>query len=651
LAHHWAKFKRLRNRLKNLVSAKHRAYIEKLTDNLNTKPKLFWNLLGSRNKSKTSPNIIKIGNQEITDSVQKATCFNNFFASIFTKWDTNRPIPDTDITQDPNLSSLTFTDEEVLTELKGVDTSKAPGPDGIPTTILKDCAEALTRPLTQLFNMSLDKSSVPKEWKRANVVPVFKKGDPTQTNNYRPISLLPIVSKILERLIYNKIINFIRPKLTSMQHGFLAKCSTTTQLLTVFSKINNILDSRTQTDVIYFDLSKAFDSVPHAPLLAKLKTFGIQGKLLTWITSYLTNREQRVTLDGSTSEWLPVTSGVPQGSILGPLLFLIYINDLPNCLSQDTLCAIFADDTKVFRSINNDQDVKELQQDINKIAEWGSKWGLTFNIQKCKTLSIAGFMDVIPNHYSIGPHQLETVTEMNDLGIIISSNFRWNLHTTTMTKKAERQLWLVIRTLGFNSPRKAKLQSYISMVRSIIEYGSIIWTTKFKHNIQDIESIQRKATNYILNNPPYYSPHHIDYKTRLIQLNLLPTSYRREILDIVFFLKCLHRKSCYNISEYTSFATRDDGSRTRIIELNTRLHTKRTKLESTAHFYPYRITKIWNSLPQPLQTTLKPLSEPLVMKQFLVPYYRSKLLSHFDPEDSCTWISWCNCSRCKHTRL
>jgi len=407
----------------------------------------------------------------------------------------------------------------------------------------------------------------------------------------------------------------------------------------------------TQTDVIYFDLSKAFDSVPHAPLLAKLKTFEIQSKLHAWITSYLTNREQRVTLDGSSSEWLPVTSGVPQGSILGPLLFLIYINDLPNCLSHDTLCAIFADDTKIFRPINSEQDVVELQNDINNIAAWGIKWGLTFNIQKCKTLPIAGFMDINQHHYSIGSHQLETVTEMNDLGILISSNLRFNLQITTMTKKAERQLWLVIRTLGFNSPRKAKLQSYITMVRSIIEYGSIIWSNKFKHNLQDIEAIQRKATNYILNNPPYYSPNHIDYKSRLIQLNLLPTSYRREILDIIFFLKCLHHKTCLNILDYTSFTVREHGLATRTMELNTRLQTKLTKLDSTAHFYPHRITKIWNSLPQNLQTILKPLSEPLVMKQFLVPYYRSKLLSHFDPDDSCTWISWCNCNRCKYTRL
>jgi len=644
--HHWAKFKRLRNRLKNLVTAKHRDYITKLTDNLNRKPKAFWNLLGSRSKSRSSPDLIIVGNKDITNPIEKATTFNNYFASIFSKWDTNKQIPVVPINEDPNLSSMTLTEEEVKRELDGVDITKAPGPDGIPTRILKDCAENLLTPLTYLFNLSLNSATVPQEWKRANVVPVFKKGDPTQTNNYRPISLLPIISKILERLIYNKIIPFIRPKLTNMQHGFLARCSTSTQLLTVFSRINNILDTRTQTDVIYFDLSKAFDSVPHAPLLLKLKSFGINGKLHAWFSSYLSNREQRVTLDGNTSEWLPVTSGVPQGSILGPLLFLIYINDLPDYLAPDTLCAIFADDTKIFRPIESEDDTRQLQQDINNINEWGEKWGLTFNKQKCKSLSIIGTQDVIIHQYSIGNHSLERVDEMNDLGLIITSNFRWNVHITTCTKKAERQLWLIIRTLGFHSPQKAKLQTYISMVRSIIEYGSVVWNPKFKHNIYDIESIQRKATNYILNNPPYYSPNHIDYRDRLIQLKLLPTSYRREILDIIFFLKCLHGKTCFNISEYVSFVNRDRGTRTRQAELNTRLQINRTNLDSTAHFYPYRITKIWNALPHTLQTILKPLSEPLVMKQFLVPHYQTKLLMMFDSEDTCTWISWCDCNRC-----
>ena len=150
----------------------------------------------------------------------------------------------------------------------------------------------------------------------------------------------------------------------------------------------------------------------------------------------------------------------------------------------------------------------------------------------------------------------------------------------------------------------------------------------------------------MLSNPPYYSPNHINYRDHLVQLNLLPTSYRREILDLTFFLKSLHHKTTFKIEDHVKFQSRPIGARTRNVELNTRLVTSTYKLESTANFYPYRLTKIWNALPQYLQTSLRHLSEPLVIKQFLVPFYRAKLMNQFDPEDTCTWITWCGCSRC-----
>jgi len=271
---------------------------------------------------------------------------------------------------------------------------------------------------------------------------------------------------------------------------------------------------------------------------------------------------------------------------------------------------------------------------------------MQFNKTKCCSLTICGHQDPHPHEYRVGTATLVKVNEMNDLGVQVTSNLRWTAHINSCTKKAEKQLWLVIRTLGFQAPEKAKLQSYMSMVRSIIEYGSVVWSTKFKNQLCIVEKIQRKATNYILVNPPYYSPNHINYKNRLILLHLLPTSFRREILDIIFFLKCLHGKTSYNITDYVQFSNRQAGVRTRHAELNTRLSISKPTLSSTAHFYPYRLTKIWNSLPQHLQTTLKPISESLVMKQFLVPFYRERLINHFDPNDTCTWISWCDCHRC-----
>ena len=255
-------------------------------------------------------------------------------------------------------------------QLEALDTSKAIGPDGIPTRILKDFARELAPSVTYLFNKSLLTGTVPAEWKLANIIPVFKKGDKSAPNNYRPISLLPVISKVLERCVYNKLILVLRDKITPKQFGFLAKRSTDAQLMSSFSDITNTIDAKQQVDMVFFDISKAFDSVPHRHLFLKLQTFGINGVLLKWFRNYLANRQQRVTLEGANSDWLPVGSGVPQGSILGPLQFIMYNNDLPNVISHGTEIAIFADDTKIYRTINTIRDCIILQNDINKIHQW-----------------------------------------------------------------------------------------------------------------------------------------------------------------------------------------------------------------------------------------------------------------------------------------
>ena len=265
--------------------------------------------------------------------------------------------------------------------------------------------------------------------------------------NYRPISLLPIISKVLERCIFNTIIDALTEKITAAQHGFMRNRSTSTQLMSALCNIQKILDNKGQTDMIYFDLSKAFDTVPHDLLLHKLQSFGIHGRLLAWIKDYLTNRYQRTTCDGTSSHWLPVTSGVPQGSILGPLFFLLYINDLPTCISPETQCAIFADDTKIYRQIKTKEDSKALQEDINRIAAWGDKWDLKFNSSKCVCLTVNTTKNPKLTNYTMNQLQLARQSSMNYLGTIVNEDLKWTTNINAMIRKAHSRLWLVRRTL------------------------------------------------------------------------------------------------------------------------------------------------------------------------------------------------------------
>ena len=333
----WTKFKHLRNRLKNQISYKHRAYLYNLCESLHENPKKFWTMLKSQTKSKSSPTKIIFNGYEGNTPTEIAKLLNCFFHSIFTPISPNLQLPPFQTHVDPNLASVVLTENDVETHLKALNPSKAPGPDQIPTSILKIHAPDLVPSITKMFNCSLNQGRVPTKWKQANIIPIHKKGSRFQASNYRPISLLPTISKVLERCIYDKIIAHILPELANQQHGFLRNRSTTAQLLTIFSRINIILDKGKQADIIYFDLSKAFDSVSHKLLIHTIKGFGINGTPLAWITEYLTSRGQRVIIDGTHSAWLSVTSGIRQGSILGPLLFLLYINDLPDTLSPETI--------------------------------------------------------------------------------------------------------------------------------------------------------------------------------------------------------------------------------------------------------------------------------------------------------------------------
>ena len=280
------------------------------------------------------------------------------------------------IRSDTIISVLTLNESMVLAALKVPEVSKATGPDEIPAKLLKETASVIAPSLCKIFNKSLQQGSLPSDWKLANVVPVHKKGAKDHVENYRPISLLPTVSKVFERCVLNSIKVHLYQVLSPKQHGFCTGRSCVTSLLEALDHIGSLLDSGSQVDTIYLDMSKAFDKVGHRRLVEKLLQASFSGNLLNWFCSYLSSRRQRVTVLGASSEDLPVTSGVPQGSILGPALFLLYVNDLPEVISSNSRVLMFADDTKIFREIKTLGDASSLQEDHGKVAAWSQSSGL-----------------------------------------------------------------------------------------------------------------------------------------------------------------------------------------------------------------------------------------------------------------------------------
>ncbi|KAL5266583.1 hypothetical protein ACHWQZ_G003831 [Mnemiopsis leidyi] len=365
---------------------------------------------------------------------------------------------------------LKFYSEDILLILRSLNPSKAAGPDGIHGKVLKYCASSLAYPLSILFNLSFVTGCIPPDWKLASVVPVFKKGDKGSVENYRPISLTSLVMKVFERCIKTALFSVCEDVLDPRQHGFLNNRSCVTQMVPFVHDLATNLNDKIRTDIIYFDFTKAFDSVSHDLILRKLKEeFKVDGLMLRFIKSYLEGREQQVVIGGQTSSKLPVHSGVPQGSILGPLLFVLF-NDMFACISGETDIALYADDTKIWRRITMFSDHHILQNDINNLFDWSVNNNMVFHPNKCKALTISKFrneFDKFPFNvfiYEINGTCIDYVNSQRDLGVELNNNLNWGSHHSMLVLQASSRLGLLRRTCHFNANVRQKRAFYLAIV-------------------------------------------------------------------------------------------------------------------------------------------------------------------------------------------
>jgi len=603
------------------------AYESKLISDFATtnQPKIY-SYIRSLTKSDPIPCTVFYNNSRATNDKHKASMFNNYFYSVFTTTDINQPPPSEplDTSTQQHLISIDISVEETLNALNSLDPHKAVGIDGIGPTFLRNCAPFLCRPLQYLFNLTLRKHVIPLEWCTHTVIPIFKSGDRGSVTNYRPISLLCNTSKVLEKLIYDKIIDHLHKFISPVQFGFLKNRSVIQQLLILFNKIINTTD---QTDIIYLDFRKAFDSVPHNKLLLRLNHLGISGNVWMWFRFYLLHRQQCVKISNQYSDFLPVLSGIPQGSILGPLLFLVYINDLPDHILSSILL-LFADDTKCFKTITDVNDSHELQKDLNILDGWSISSDLLFNLTKNLFMS---FKPHLTTSYSIGNSSIPKVSTHRDLGIIISSDLDWEPHHKYIISKAYKMLGLLRRSFSTNITTISKKQLYISLVRSQLMFCSLLWKPYLLKDIRQLEQLQRRATKYILND---YSS---NYKSRLLELKILPLMYILDICDIMFFIKSLKSPTnAFNITDYVKFTS----GNTRLGSSNKLEHLRSTNV-SNSNFYFSRLPRIWNTLPI-INCDLNISTIKYKLINFLWSYFKL----NFDPDNACTFSFVCPCSNC-----
>ena len=498
-----SKFETLRREIKADVRKQHDLYVNNLVGDVKANPRDFYRYINSQKKDTQGipPLKRKNGKGVAQSDLEKAEEFNGQFTDVFSKNEhTQVPLLDRSA---PFMNDIAVSKDGVIKLLKGLNPSKALGPDELHPRVLKELATELGPVLAHLFQQSIDTGEIPKEWSLANICPLFKKSDRSLACNYRPVSLTCVPCKLLEHIVCSNIMAHLDEYklLSDRQHAFRKGHSCETQLTTVINDWAKILDNRGQVDTFILDFEKAFDTPPHELLKSKLFGYGIGGKTLKWIDSFLCFRQQRVVVNGVKSDWAPVLSGVPQGTVLGPLLFSLYINDISSDIESEI--RLFADDCVCYREIKDEKDTMKLQRDIDRLGSWARKWGMRFQPVKCNMMQLTRKrIKKIHASYTLEGTNLENVESIKYLGVTITSDLRWNTHVSNVCTKANRTLGFLRRNLH-SCPQEVKEAAYKGLVRPVLDYGSSVWDPPGVVLQEELESVQKRAARFVTGNYDY----------------------------------------------------------------------------------------------------------------------------------------------------
>ncbi len=584
----------------------------------------FWQYVNSKLKCRAGlPTIQREDGSSSETDFEKVCTINDFFGSVFQS-DQTAPLQIPKENVQPT-SVVKFPPEIVYSYLRQTPSKYSSGPDGLPSILFRKLAFQLAQPLSSIFEVSFHTGVLPSDWLKSLVVPIYKKGSRNFPSNYRPVSLTCVACRVMERIIKEVIVNHLLKNrlISESQHGFVSKHSTVTQLLQTLNDITRAVDEKEAVDVAYADVSKAFDRLPHSKILESFEAYRIEGTLLLWLKAFISNRTQCVVYNGCQSNEVTATSGIPQGSVLGPVCFLAVINRLPKAIKHASV-KLFADDCKLYFRVKTDVDYLHLSEDLCSLFQWATENGLTLALAKTAIMHI-GHSN--PRYsYSVQNTPLDEVDTVRDLGVQFSSSLKFSDHVNIVVKKAFTRVNLIY--LAFYSKNLVFLcQMFKTFVRPVLEYASPVWSPYLHKDVDAVERVQRYFTRRLPGVSGNYPQRLAFLKSKSIDLEIL--ELRRIQLDLIEVFKIINGLSALQFSEFFhwSSATMVRGHSLRIKMPCSRLDTRR-------YFFSCRVIPCWNCLSEETVTAHSLASfkkrVQTVERNKLLPFLRGSVSIAFD---------------------
>ncbi len=593
---HRKRYQVLRNQVKQVIHKAHEDYINDILnlENQQKAPRKFWSYIRARGKDDVGVAPLMTDDGLVTTGEEKAKVLAKQYESVFTEEDLSN-MPNKGRSTVPDMPEIRFRTAGIEKLLLNLDVNKASGPDQVPVRVLKSAAAVIAPVLQIIMTQSYQTATLPADWKTANVTAIFKKGDKATPANYRPVSLTSVVCKLMEHIVFKAVMDHSDQNsiLTMRQHGFRPKFSCETQLISTVEDIAHSVDKGSQVDALVLDFSKAFDKVPHQRLLSKLNFYGIRNTTASWIEAWLCHRTQKVVVDGEESPLSQVTSGVPQGTVLGPLMFLLFINDIVDNVSSEI--RLFADDCVLYQEVKSPEDQRRLQQDLDRLIEWTRIWQMEFNPAKCQTLHISRRRNKLLHEYQMLGHTLQQVSQATYLGVEISDNLSWDAHINKVTGKANRSLGFIKRNL-YACSKGVKESAYKTLVRPHLEYASSVWDPHLKKHINQIEKVQRSGARFVAGDYSWQT----SVTQLMVGLQWQALEYRRAVHRLCILYNILNGNSPVIVPPYITQQQRELRSAS-CVYIQPQAHTNIYRCS----FFPRTIAD-WKRLPPDLTDATTP---------------------------------------------